>query len=327
MCYRGSKFHKVIKLCHAQGGDIVNFNGTSGCSIYGKHFKDENFILKVRFVYSFIIRLSNSSLISQHDPGVISMANFGKPDTNNSQFFITTIECLHFDDTNVVFGQVLKGLCVVGEMEKYANDDGHPVKSIVIANCGQIKSGESWAYCDDDVTADKLPPFPADWEQFNEEFTIKEKLAVLNVIKESGNYFYRTDDFVKSARKYKKLTRYYNFFKDHSIDEDDIKSLDSFQIVNLTNLAATELKLEEFNDVRFSCNAAVKIDPKNFKAFYRRGVANLELKNYELAIDDLKMAHELLPGNRAVLEQFYRAKKYLLEYRMVEKLRYRKMFQ
>lgn len=47
MCYRGSKFHKVIKLCHAQGGDITKFNGTSGQSIYGKTFEDENFILKV----------------------------------------------------------------------------------------------------------------------------------------------------------------------------------------------------------------------------------------------------------------------------------------
>lgn len=47
LSYRGSKFHKVIKLCHAQGGDIKNYDGTSGESIYGKFFEDENFILKV----------------------------------------------------------------------------------------------------------------------------------------------------------------------------------------------------------------------------------------------------------------------------------------
>lgn len=40
-------FHKVIKLCHAQGGDITKRNGTSGESIYGKYFDDENFTLKV----------------------------------------------------------------------------------------------------------------------------------------------------------------------------------------------------------------------------------------------------------------------------------------
>ena len=51
LCYRNSKFHKVIKLCLAQGGDITKYNGTSGESIYGKFFKDENFVLKVSSKY------------------------------------------------------------------------------------------------------------------------------------------------------------------------------------------------------------------------------------------------------------------------------------
>lgn len=49
LSYRGSNFHKVIKLCHAQGGDITKYKGTSGESIYGKVFDDENFELKVSF--------------------------------------------------------------------------------------------------------------------------------------------------------------------------------------------------------------------------------------------------------------------------------------
>lgn len=211
-------------------------------------------------------------------------------------------------------------------MENYATDDGKTTRAITIFDCGEIKPGESWGYCDDDGTDDKLPPFPADWDRFEMEFSLQAKLDTLVLIKNSGNHFYRVDDFTKSARKYKKLTRYYNFFNDHVTDEDEKKALDSFQLVNLTNLAATELKLGDFSDVRFSCNAAIKIDPNNSKAFYRRGVANLELKNYELALDDLKMAHKLKPGNKAVLKEFDRAKKFLLDYRAIEKMKYKKMF-
>lgn len=46
MSYKKSLFYRIIPEMFCLGGDIDNFNGTSGVSIYGRSFSDENFILQ-----------------------------------------------------------------------------------------------------------------------------------------------------------------------------------------------------------------------------------------------------------------------------------------
>lgn len=96
--YVGTIFHRVIKGFMIQGGDPQG-TGTGGKSIWEKPFNDEC-VSDIKF----------------DKQGLLAMANAG-PNTNGSQFFITTAKTPWLNMRHTIFGEVKTGYDVVEKLE------------------------------------------------------------------------------------------------------------------------------------------------------------------------------------------------------------------
>jgi peptidylprolyl isomerase len=96
--YDGIIFHRIIKGFMIQGGDPTG-TGRGGASVWGAPFEDE-VVQSVAF----------------DRPGLLAMANAG-PNSNGSQFFITTNEASWLNMKHTIFGEVVAGKDVIEKLD------------------------------------------------------------------------------------------------------------------------------------------------------------------------------------------------------------------
>ncbi|XP_037871386.1 peptidyl-prolyl cis-trans isomerase D [Bombyx mori] len=310
--YKGVRFHKAVNQFMVQGGDIVNGDGSGGESIYGPKFEDENFTLTAK-------------------SGVLAMANEGRPDTNSSQFCITTIPCPHINGTNVIFGEVVAGFELVDEMQRYGEgDDGRPGAECVIEDCGEITE-QNWDVCCRDGTSDKIPEFPTDWRNIG-AVSLDDLISCIRDVKAAGNGMFSERRYKAAIRKYRKCLRYVDYALSivqgmHEKETEHIIDLTSTFILQCNlNLAACYSRTEDYRACIECCTQVLDRSPRNEKALYRRGQANFALKNYEAALSDLRRAERASPHNRAVLALLDEVRRCSRRYNELQKQRLSKFF-
>lgn len=103
--YNGIIFHRVIKGFMIQGGDPTG-TGSGGQSVWGKNFEDE---------FSESLKFDKK--------GLLAMANRG-PNTNGSQFFITTEKTPWLNKRHTIFGEVVSGYDVIEKIENSKTGPG-----------------------------------------------------------------------------------------------------------------------------------------------------------------------------------------------------------
>lgn len=169
---------------------------------------------------------------------------------------------------------------------------------------------------------------------------IKEVLEIATACKDFGNRAFKAGDASIGLEKYQKGLRYLN-------EEPDLENLPDAEKATLqgelnalrfslnNNSALLNIKLEAWDDAARSADSALAVadkqgsnikDADRAKALYRRGFANVRLKDEDSAVKDLETAHKLAPSDAAIINELNSVKQKASARMAKEKAAYKKFF-
>jgi peptidyl-prolyl isomerase D len=207
----------------------------------------------------------------------------------------------------------------VRKIENLRTQEDRPVKDVVIADCGQL-TGDAALAADvkaPDALGDPYEDFPDDCAA--PPTSAKELIAIAEACKGYGTTAFKAGNHTIAIDKYQKALRYLNEDLDQDTDEagaaETEKTLAALRFALNNNMALANMKLGAWGEVVACADAALAVDgigaSERAKALYRRGKAGVELRDLDRAAEDLKEAHQLVPGDAVVAAEHAAVKKKL----------------
>lgn len=150
------------------------------------------------------------------------------------------------------------------------------------------------------------------------KMSLEERLAKCQEKKEAGGNSFKAGQFDSAIRQYRdvmKLAEVSEFRDDGKVVELDSMSKNSqmpaesdadktnreqlkqMLLVSYLNLAICFLKLDNLKECIANCDHALEIDAKNVKAHFRKGLAFLSSKDYDMAMKQFDTVLQLDPNN------------------------------
>lgn len=117
--YQGTSFHRIVPHFAIQGGDITHGTGVGGIAAIGSGYWP---------------RMHNVTKFNR--PYLLAVATPNHR-AARSQFFITTVKAQWLTGQYTIFGMILEGTDVIGQMERQGTYGGRPLVPVVIRDCGE----------------------------------------------------------------------------------------------------------------------------------------------------------------------------------------------
>lgn len=170
-----------------------------------------------------------------------------------------------------------------------------------------------------DVSLTKLEKAKETWAM-----SVEEKLEGAEKAKEQGTACFNKSSFVAAVKAYERMGTL--LATDPEFKEENEEKRKKLLTTSHLNLAMTHLKRNDFTAARKAADEALTSDSKNVKALYRRGMANIGLKDLEDAKVDFKQVIKIEPDNKAAKQQLAVCVKGLKDHAEKQKKTFQGMF-